>query len=216
MENGQQGAGVQGAEGRESSPGPAGAEGLNQPAEAGGGESGPANPANGRSGASVGQQTPGQAGPADGRDRHQWAPQPLPPGYVLDPATGNIVFVGPVFPQQPVYPGFQGYAQAESPEQAAARQAAEQQRYGRIVHSFEQFLEGDATVSDVVKTLYAATAHNDQLWKGAMVGAAAAVLLTSKPVRQAMGKTFGAVFPGLKPGAPASGKAPDPSTPRKE
>jgi hypothetical protein len=53
-------------------------------------------------------------------------------------------------------------------------------------------------VADVVKTLYTNTSQNDQLWKGAIVGAAAAVLLTSGPVREAMGKTLGGVFPGLK------------------
>ena len=98
------------------------------------------------------------------------------------------------------------YVQAETPEQAAARQAMEQQRYGQIMQSFEQFMQGDATVSDVVKTLYTNTAQYDQLWKGVLVGAAATVLLTSKPVREAMGKTIGSVFPGLKPQQPAAGK----------
>ncbi len=142
---------------------------------------------------------------------HQWAQQPLPPGYAVDPATGQIVFVGPVY--QPPFnsgapqPGVV-YAQAESPEQAAARQAMEQQRYGQIVHSFEQFMQGEATVSDVVKTLYANTAQHEQLWKGALVGAAASILLTSKPVREAMGKTFGSVLPGLKPQQKAAGASP--------
>ena len=165
---------------------------------------------------------------------HQYAPQPLPPGYAIDPATGQIVFVGPVY-QQPVYqqpiyqqPVYQQppapqpgvvYVQVETPEQIAARQAMEQQRYGQIMQSFEQFVQGEATISDVVKTLYTNTAQYDQLWKGALVGAAATVLLTSKPVREAMGKTFGAVFPGFKSQQPASGKASaavDPLTPGKE
>lgn len=170
---------------------------------------------------------------------HQYAPQPLPPGYAIDPATGQIVFVGPVYPQpayqppvyqQPVYqqPVYQQppapqpgvvYVQTETAEQVAARQAMEQQRYGQILQSFEQFVQGEATISDVVKTLYTNTAQYDQLWKGALVGAAATVLLTSKPVREAMGKTFGTVFPGFKSQQPASGKASaavDPLTPGKE
>ena len=53
-------------------------------------------------------------------------------------------------------------------------------------------------MADVVKTLYTNTSQDDQLWKGAIVGAATAVLLTSTPVREAMGKTLGGVFPGLK------------------
>ncbi|MBM9612831.1 hypothetical protein JWJ90_00865 [Desulfobulbus rhabdoformis] len=137
----------------------------------------------------------------------QYTQQPLPPGYAVDPTTGQIVFVGqpyqqPIY-QQPVNPamGQPGvvYVQGETPEQAAARQALEQQRYGQIMHSFEQFMQGEATVSDVVKTLYTNTAQYDQLWKGALVGAAATFLLTSRPAREAMGKTFGSVFPGVKP-----------------
>lgn len=159
---------------------------------------------------------------------HQWARQPLPPGYAVDPATGQIVFVGAVYQQPASQPPFQHgvqpppgvvYVQAETPEQAAARQAMEQQRHGQIVHSFEQFMQGEATVSDVVKTLYTNTAQYDQLWKGALVGAAATILLTSKPVREAMGKTFGSVFPGLKPQHKTAGASPaavDPLTSGKE
>ncbi len=126
----------------------------------------------------------------------------LPPGYVMDPATGQVYFTGQV-PQQPVYPSYTQpgvvYVQPQpTPEQVAAQQAEAQQRYGQVVSSVEQFLEGDATVSDVVKTLYTTTSQDDQLWKGIIVGAAAAVLLTSDPVRKSMGKTIGALFPGLK------------------
>ncbi|PIE65362.1 MAG: hypothetical protein CSA26_03295 [Desulfobacterales bacterium] len=113
----------------------------------------------------------------------------LPPGYMVDPATGQVVYVGQVYQQPPQQP---------SPEQIAAQQAAAQQRYGVVVNSVEKFIEGEATVSDVVKTLYANTSQDDQLWKGVIVGAAAAVLLTSTPVREAMGKTLGGLFPGLK------------------
>nr|WP_321465108.1 hypothetical protein [uncultured Desulfobulbus sp.] len=152
------------------------------------------------------------AGAAEGHQpHHQWAQQTLPPGYAVDPVSGQVVFVGLVYQQpiyqQPVPPPQPGvvYVQAETPEQAAARQALEQQRYGQIMQSFERFVQGETTVSDLVKTLYTNTAQYDQLWKGALVGAAATVLLTSKPVREAMGKTFGSVFPGLKPQQKASG-----------
>ncbi len=180
--------------------------------------------------------TPGDEEAAAHQRHHQWAPQPLPPGYAVDPATGQVYFVGPVhqqpvyqqpFHQQPLYPSqppvYHGgqqpgmvYVQMETPEQAAARQAMEQQRYGQIVQSFEQFMQGEATISDVVKTLYTNTAQYDQLWKGALVGAAATVLLTSKPVREAMGKTFGSLFPGLQPQQPAADAAVDPLTSGKE
>ena len=76
---------------------------------------------------------------------HQWAGQTvLPPGYAVDPLTGQVVFTGQAAPQpQYMYAGYsapqaQSYAQpayfqAETPEQAAARQAEAQKRHGRIV-----------------------------------------------------------------------------------
>jgi hypothetical protein len=122
----------------------------------------------------------------------------LPPGYAYDPATGQVFYVGAA-PQQPVQPeGAYSQPQQPDPEQIAAAQAASNQRYGQVINSVEQFLEGEATVSDVVKTLYTNTTQDDQLWKGVIVGAAAAVLLTSDPVRKVMGQTLGGVFPGLK------------------
>lgn len=133
----------------------------------------------------------------------------LPPGYAYDPATGQVFYVGPAT-QQPVQPAFVqpgSYAQPQQPdpEQIAAAQAASTQRYGQVIHSVEQFIEGEATVSDVVKTLYTNTAADDQLWKGVIVGAAAAVLLTSDPVRKVMGQTLSGVFPGLKQSQQAAG-----------
>ncbi len=124
----------------------------------------------------------------------------LPPGYAMDPATGQPVFVGQVYQQSPQFaqPGVVYVQQQPSPEEIAAQQAAAQQRYARVVQSVESFLEGDATVSDVVKNLYVNTSQDDQLWKGVLVGAAAAFLLTSGPVKEVMGKTFSGVFPGVR------------------
>lgn len=135
--------------------------------------------------------------------QHQWAGQHLPPGYMIDPVSGQVVFTGYAAPQS-ASPGYfyQGqpfyYYQGETPEQFAARQAEAQQRHGQIIRSFEQFVEGNATVSDVVRTLYTNTAHNEQLWKGVLVGAAAAVLLTSKPARDALGKTLSSLFASVQ------------------
>lgn len=142
--------------------------------------------------------------------QHQWAGQAvLPPGYAIDPLTGQVIFTGQAAPMY-MYgnygaPPAQAYGQpaffqGETPEQMAARQAEAQQRQGRIVRSFEQFAEGDATVSDVVRTLYTNTAQNDQLWKGVLVGAAATILLTSKPARTALGKTLSGFFGSAKAG----------------
>ncbi|MGI6657072.1 MAG: hypothetical protein ACOX5Z_09670 [Desulfobulbus sp.] len=134
------------------------------------------------------------------------AASPLPPGYALDPATGRVVYVGAA-QGQPVYPGDAAFAgqvagqgvppQPETAEELEARRFAEQQRHGQIIQSVEQFVGGEATLSDVVRTVYANTAGNDQLWKGVAIGAAGAILLSSPAVREAMGKTFGALFPGL-------------------
>jgi hypothetical protein len=143
-----------------------------------------------------------------------WNTAPLPPGYAVDPVTGWIVPIGPL-PHHHPHPGYAGYtghvypgpahAMPESPQQTAARQAARQQQQGAILQSFEHFIEGKATVSDVVKTLYTNTADNDQFWKGALVGAAVAVLLSSKPVRETMSKTCDSLFPGRQRNKPSSG-----------
>jgi len=140
------------------------------------------------------------------REPAQPGPIYLPPGYAVDPATGQVVFVGQVA-HQPVQPGV--YTQPPpTPEQIAAQQASAQQRYGQVINSVEKFLEGDATVSDVVKTLYVNSTQNDQLWKGVIVGAAAAVLLTSEPVRDVMGKTLGGIFPAFKKGQTTQAETP--------
>ncbi len=89
-------------------------------------------------------------------------------------------------------------AQAAAQQQAADEQQLAAHRYGQMVKSVEEFMDGRATVADVVKNISANVAQNDTLWKGALVGAAAAVLLTSNPVRESMGKTVSSIFPGLK------------------
>ncbi|PIE72161.1 MAG: hypothetical protein CSA20_09175 [Deltaproteobacteria bacterium] len=138
---------------------------------------------------------------------------PLPPGYLIDPVTGQPVFVGHLYQQMPyVQPNVVYVQQQPTPEQLAAQQAEAQQRYGQIMQSVEQFLGGEATVSDVVKTLYATTSQNDQLWKGFLVGAAAAVLLSNGPVREMMGKSLGCLFPGAKNDA----ATPQATTPKDE
>lgn len=153
----------------------------------------------------------GAQGPEDGPPRHhQWANYNLPPGYALDPVSGQLVFVGTAVPPQFVHlasnpaqgaqipfpppPPYVHVVNPTSPEQTAAWQAEAQRRQGQIIRSVEQFVEGDATLSDVVRTVYSNTADNEQLWKGVLVGAAAAVLLTSKPAREMLNKTFGSLF----------------------
>ncbi|MFV0439637.1 MAG: hypothetical protein ACK5PS_19860 [Desulfopila sp.] len=153
------------------------------------------------------QDTVGGKPIPDGYNGQHAAPQfSLPPGYMIDPATGQPVYVGGQYVPQRQYPqpGMvyfqvpqQPVSQQLSPEQIAAQHAADQKRYGQVVQSVEKFIGGEGTVSDVVKTLYLNSSQNDQLWKGVVVGAAAAVLLTSGPVREVMGKGFTSLFPGL-------------------
>lgn len=96
---------------------------------------------------------------------------------------------------------------AAAQESLAHEKAAAEQRYAQMIASVEQFVAGNATVGDVVKTVGANVAQDDSLWKGVLVGAAAAVLLTSGPVREVMGKSVGTLFPGLQSqaGSKASG-----------
>ncbi len=97
-------------------------------------------------------------------------------------------------------------AQQEPVSDQSATQAPSQPDYSQLLKSVEDFAQGNATVSDVIKDFYTQTAQDDQFWKGAIVGAAAAVLLTSDSVRQSMGKTFGSLFAGIG-GATAGAEA---------
>ena len=106
--------------------------------------------------------------------------------------------MNPAYAQQPYVHSQTVYLQHPTPEQIAAQQAEAAQRYGQVINSVEQFIGDEATVSDVVKTLYTTTAQDTQLWKGIIVGFAAAALLTSKPLHEVMGKTMGGLFPSLK------------------
>ncbi|WP_321418882.1 hypothetical protein [uncultured Desulfobacter sp.] len=118
------------------------------------------------------------------------------PNVIMDPATGQLYYAMPQ--GQPVQPPPQNgqyvYYTTQAPPEPPPAPESRQPDYAQIVKSVEEFAEGDATVADVVKTLWTETSQDDQFWKGAVVGAAAAVLLTSGPVRGAMGKTFGSLF----------------------
>ena len=126
---------------------------------------------------------------------------------VMDPATGQHYLVTPqgLVPVQPVPQYTQPNPQQADTQPPPAEETREPD-FTQIIKSVEDFAEGDASVADVVKTLYTETAQDDQFWKGAVVGAAAAVLLTNESVRGAMGKTFGSLFGG----AAAADVAPDP------
>ncbi|MCG8549717.1 MAG: hypothetical protein MI799_04860 [Desulfobacterales bacterium] len=130
------------------------------------------------------------------------------PNVIMDPATGQLYYAVP--PQgQPVQPlprngQYVYYTTQAPPEPAPEPETPHQPDYAQIVKSVEAFTEGDASVADVVKTLWTETSQDDQFWKGAVVGAAAAFLLTSGTVRGAMGKTFGSLFGQNEPDVAAS------------
>nr|WP_319392268.1 hypothetical protein [uncultured Desulfobacter sp.] len=128
------------------------------------------------------------------------------PNVIMDPATGQLYYAMPQ--SQPVQPPPQNgqyvYYTTQAPPEPAPAVEPRQPDYAQIVKSVEDFAEGDASVADVVKTLWTETSQDDQFWKGAVVGAAAAFLLNSGPVRGTMGKTFGSLFGKNAPDAAAS------------
>lgn len=131
---------------------------------------------------------------------------------IMDPATGQLYYAMPQ--GQPVQPPPQSgqyvHYTTQAPPEPPPAPETRQPDFAQIVKSVEEFAEGDATVADVVKTLWTETSQDDQFWKGAVVGAAAAVLLTSGSVRGAMGKTFGSLFGQNGTDAAASSAASDP------
>lgn len=138
-------------------------------------------------------------------------PTQQPVYTVMDPNTGQLyyTYVPPIMPQVSV-------REPTLEEIAVLQQAqAPPQDYGQVMKRVEEFAEGDASVGDVLKTLYTTTAQDDQFWKGALVGAAAAVLLTSETVKGAMGRTLGTILGGGA-GAAAVVAADDGSEPASE
>lgn len=140
---------------------------------------------------------PDQQGPAVSQfPQGQAAGQqtPFQPNVIMDPATGQLYYAMPQgqFVQPPPPNGQYVYYTTQAPPEQPPE--PHQPDYAQIIKSVEDFAEGDASVADVVKTLWTETSQDDQFWKGAVVGAAAAFLLTSQTVRGAMGKTFGSLF----------------------
>ncbi len=138
--------------------------------------------------------------------------QPAGQTVVTDPATGQLYLAPPqgLVHLQPVQgipdgppPQYAGSSQQQIYTQVPPTEAPKATDYTQVIKSVEAFAEGDATVADVVKTLYAETAQDDQFWKGAIVGVAATVLLTNDTVRGAMGKTLAGLF-GAATGATAA------------
>lgn len=71
----------------------------------------------------------------------------------------------------------------------------DENRFGQIADIVDRFVNGEATTGDIVKGLFSLDFRNDQFWKGAIVGAVAALVVNSDTVKQGLATTFGAVFP---------------------
>lgn len=132
------------------------------------------------------------------------------PNVFMDPGTGQLYYAIPQgqFVQPPSQNGQYVYYTTQAPPEQPP--SPHQPDYAQIMKSVEDFTEGDASVADVVKTLWTETSQDDQFWKGAVVGAAATFLLTSQTVRGAMGKTFGSLFGKHAKDAAAASPSPAP------
>lgn len=67
-------------------------------------------------------------------------------------------------------------------------------KYGQMIDTVGRFLNGEANVGEVVDGLFSLNFQDDQFWKGAVVGAVAALLLTSETVQSGLAKTVGTIF----------------------
>ncbi len=160
---------------------------------------------------STGQKMPGQAAPATpstqtmapeqpGQTVSQ-SPQiqdagqqaPYQSNVIMDPATGQLYYAMPQAQSAQLPPNNGQYLYTTPETQPRQLPEPHQPDYTQIIKSVENFAEGDASVSDVVKTLWTETSQDDQFWKGAIIGAVAAVLFTSETIRGAMGKAFGSI-----------------------
>jgi len=70
----------------------------------------------------------------------------------------------------------------------------EEHKYGQMIDMVGKFLNGEANVGEVVNGLFSLNFQDDQFWKGAVIGAVAALLLTNETVQSGLTKTVGSMF----------------------
>jgi hypothetical protein len=70
----------------------------------------------------------------------------------------------------------------------------EEHKYGQMIDMVGKFLNGEANVGEVVNGLFSLNFQDDQFWKGAVIGAVAALLLTNETVQSGLTKTVGTIF----------------------
>ena len=69
----------------------------------------------------------------------------------------------------------------------------DENKFGQMADVVGRFLKGEATPTDMVEGLFSLNFRNDQLWKGALLGAAAVLIFNSGVVQSSVGKLFGGV-----------------------
>ncbi len=76
----------------------------------------------------------------------------------------------------------------------------DEHRYGQMMDMLGRFLNGEADMGDVVNGFFSLDFQNDQFWKGALVGAAATLLLTNENVQKGLAGSLGSIFGAAKSG----------------
>ena len=67
----------------------------------------------------------------------------------------------------------------------------DENKFGQMTDMVGRFLKGEATPTDMVEGIFSLNFRNDQLWKGALLGAAAVLVFNSGVVQNSVGKLFG-------------------------
>ena len=67
----------------------------------------------------------------------------------------------------------------------------DENKFGQMADMVGRFLKGEATPTDMVEGIFSLNFRNDQLWKGALLGAAAVLIFNSGVVQNSVGKLFG-------------------------
>jgi hypothetical protein len=141
----------------------------------------------------AGMQSPPQAACGPMGTAYYGQPVYVQPGFQPPPAMG-YPGSGPTYAAGPsmAHPDAQQAPPAENP----ADQAGNAEHYSRIADVVRDIANGEQP--DVSKIAAVYSGFDTQFWKGALVGAVLAVLLTSDTVKTALAGTMGAIFGALK------------------
>ena len=116
----------------------------------------------------------------------------------MAPPTGPAMNTGPYDPYQ--YAAWQAWYQQQASAMASHHPKYEAHKYGQVIDTVGRFLNGEANVGEVVDGLFSLNFQNDQFWKGALVGAVTALLVTNNTVQSGLMKTVATVFTAAQGG----------------